>query len=186
MCYNEIVFYILEVFMNVKKLLGTSFIGGCALSSVISCSSFAQEGSASEFKRMSDSYLLRFIQRTQHKFMDCTFSIFGEGKFNDALKLKFRASLEELVKLSYYLYDDDNIGMRSRQFRDNLDRLEREFSSRMRRSQVLPDWLIFYLFYADPGVVITYEVPKGGRGALNLFAEELKEKMRKVVKRYRR
>lgn len=90
--------------MNIKKVLGMSFAGGCAFSSVVSCSPTNADVQEGNFEAellqevVQGGNLLEKFKEVTYSWANSFADLFKEGGFNDSSKECFVLQLDRAVK----------------------------------------------------------------------------------------
>jgi hypothetical protein len=159
--------------MNIKKVLGSSFVGSFAVSSVLSCSSAsaANEVSVEELYNMSADAYWDFCEKLFFEIIDCAADLIKKGGSDTVAKWNFKRAFERLKKIGDYAR---NLGRSDR--RNELEAAwdTHNFEERLKiyAYKVLPSpWAYELMAFNKTDV----EVPEKDREAFNVIKEELKQ-----------
>lgn len=157
--------------MNIKKVLGSSFLGGCAVSSVVSCSpataAYENNFEAEIFQEfVQGGKPLEIIKKSAYSFVDALSDLFKEGGFNDSSKNNFVLSLGRFVEGVVFL---NKTGCCSA---SEIDEFGYEGSEYCKKA--LPDWFLkLEDQYAVPPEILVERVPEEYREAFKFFIKEM-------------
>jgi|GEM_PF-2473148 len=163
--------------MNIKKFLGSSFIGGCAFSSAVSCSpaTAVQEGNfeaelLQEFVQGGD--LLKKFKDVAYGWADSIADLFKEGGLNDSSKESFVLWLNRFL-VCVAFFDRINYPINA------LNEFEYEWSEYFKN--VLPDWFLKLEDQYNLGSIPEDCIPAEHRETYRFFVEKIKRAMGKYM-----
>ena len=159
--------------MNIKKVLGSSFVGSFAVSSVFSCSSAfaANEVSVEELDNMSADAYVDFCEKGVFEVVDCAADLIKKGGSDTVAKWNFKRAVERLKKILHYVRDLERSD-RKKELDAALDTHNFLEPLKIHAYKVLPSPWAYELMALDKTDV---KVPEKDREAFNVIKEALKQ-----------
>jgi len=159
--------------MNIKKVLGSSFVGSFAVSSVLSCSSAsaANEVSVEELYNMSADAYWDFCEKLFFEIIDCAADLIKKGGSDTVAKWNFKRAFERFKIIGGYARDVGRSDRR-KELEAAMDINTFEEHLKIYAYKVLPSPWAYELMALGKFDV---EVPEKDREAFNVIKEALKQ-----------